>query len=287
VTDMSRRVPTFLLHALIDDFSSVPPSSAEGSAKPAPRSDPAAWIGSPAVGRRVVGAEHCRPGADRFPAEGAKGPVLVHGPAAEALAGWRSASAQWPRIGVDVAQDRDRHCVESVHRSLALLSGLPRKVPVIIELAVEPGWRDALDLILARGRSVRFSVCGVDAPDSNAMIEPIRAAVSERCAFSWSTGPWQPVTDLSEGPLPGILNVLLATAAALRGAGADEIGAELARTDQVDVVDSVRALDPATAQRIRAVLDGFAVRRVGRVVDALCGLDLLPKAGQDRADTAA
>ena len=274
----------FLLHALIDDFSSIPRSGAGGAAKRVIPPGAAGWVVSPAVGRRVIEAGCCANGVDGSLFGGTEASVLIHGSAARALTAWRSAAALWPSVGIDVDQDRDRHCVESAHRGLALLTELPRNVPVTFGLAIAPGWRDALDLILARGRSVRFSVCGVDAPDAPAMVDAVRAAVAERCAFSWSPGPWQVVTDPWEGPLPGILNVLLATAAALGGADAGEVGAELARTDRVDVVDSVCELDEATARRIRALLGGFAVREVGPVVDALCDLELLPKARQDQAE---
>lgn len=204
--------------------------------------------------------------------------MLIHGSAAKALAGYRAAAAVWPAVGIDVAHERDRHCVESVHRSLAQLTDLQRTVPVTVGLALESGWRDALSLIVARGRSVRFNVCGVDAPDAPVLIDVIRTAVGERCSFSWARGDWRAVTDPWTTELPGILNVLLATAAAVHGETSAEIGELLARTDQVDVVDAVRDLDDETARRVRALLDGFAVPRVAPVVDALSDLDLLPKA---------
>lgn len=196
------------------------------------------------------------------------------------LAAYHAASTLWPAVGIDVAHEPDRHCVESVHRALAHLTALPRTVPVTVGLALEPGWRDALSLILARGRAVRFAVRGVDAPDAPVLVDAIRTAVGERCSFSWDCGTWQPVTDPRTTQLPGILNVLLATAAALRGDSGAGIGAQLVRTDQVDVVDAVCELDDETAWRIRGLLDGFAVPRVAPVVDALSDLDLLPKQPQ-------
>ena len=236
---------------------------------------------SPAIGRRVIHAECCINAAGGPRAREADVPLLIHGPAARALAAWHSAGTLRTAVGLDIAQDRERHSVESAHRSLALLADLPRTVPVTVGLALDAGWPHALDLILARGRSVRFAVCGMDAPDSPAIVDAIRAATTLRCTFAWSCGLWQAVTDPWAGPLPGILNVLLATAAALDGAGAAEIGGELGRTDQVDVVDAVRELDEATARRIRALLGGFAVWNVAAVVDALSGLELLPKAHQE------
>jgi hypothetical protein len=266
-----------LLNALLDDFSMIRRPGAGGGAGRAAGVPRAGEPVSPAVGRRVVEAEGW-PDAAAASAGGISDlPVMIHGEAARALAGYRTAAAARPAVGIDIAHERDRHCGESVHRSLAHLTQLPRTVPVTVGLALEPGWRDALSMIIARGRSVRFAVCGVDAPDAPVLVEAIRAAVAERCSFSWSCGLWQAVTDPWDAELPGILNVLLATAAALRGGGGAEIGAQLARTDRVEIVDDICELDDDAVRRIRALLDGFAVPRVAPVVDSLRDLDLLPK----------
>lgn len=266
-----------LLNALLDDFSMIRRPGAGGGAGRAGGASRAAEPASPAVGRRVVQAEGW-PDVAAAPASAvADLPVLIHGAAARALAGYRAAAAALPAVGIDIAHERDRHCGESVHRSLAHLTQLPRTVPVTVGLALEPGWRDALSMIIARGRSVRFAVCGVDAPSAPVLVEAIRAAVAERCSFSWSCGLWQAVTDPWDAELPGILNVLLATAAALRGGGGAEVGAQLARTDRVEIVDDICELDDDAVRRIRALLDGFAVPRVAPVVDSLRDLDLLPK----------
>ena len=281
---MSPGVSLFLLHALIDDYSSVPAAGGAGWAVRRTRPTAAGTALSPVVGRRVVEAESCLNGADEELLRDCAAPILIHGTAAAALTAWHTAAARRSAIGIDVAHERHRRCVESVHRTLALLTGLPRTVPVTVGLVLGPGWRDALDLVLARGRSVRFSVCGVDAPDAPALVDAIRTAAAARCGFSWSCEHWQAVTDPSAGPLPGILNVLLATAAALRGADQAAVGEELARTDTVDVVDAVSELDDALAREVRTLLSGFAVREAGRVSDALIDLDLLPKARQERWD---
>ncbi|HEU5425536.1 MAG TPA: hypothetical protein VFU74_01610 [Actinocrinis sp.] len=281
---MSQAVPMFLLNALLDDFSMIRRPGAGGGVGRAGGASRTAEPLSPAVGRQAV---HARDWPDAFtdPADAVPNlPVLIHGPAARALAGYRTAAAVWPAVGIDIAQELDRHCGESVHRSLAHLTQLPRSVPVTVGLPLEPGWRDGLSMISARGRSVRFAVCGVDAPDAAVLVEAIRAAVAERCRFSWSCGLWSAVTDPWDAELPGILNVLLATGAALRGDGGAQIGAQLARTDRVEIVDDVSELDDATARQIRALLDGFAVPRIAPVVDSLRDLDLLPKAAQEPWD---
>jgi hypothetical protein len=281
---MSPGVSLFLLHALIDDFSAVPRSGGPGAASRRVWPVTSAPVLSPAIGRRVIGAESCADGAADAVLRDSADAVLIRGSAAAAFTAWRGLAARRPAVGIDVAPERDRRCVESVHRSLAVLTELPRSVPVAVGLALGPGWRDALDLILARGRSVRFSVCGVDAPDARVLVDAIRTATAARCGFSWSCERWQAVTDPSTDPLPGILNVLLATAAALRGADQAAVAEELARTDTVDVVDAVTELDEGTAREVRALLGGFAVREVGRVVDSLSDLDLVPKAARERRE---
>jgi hypothetical protein len=276
---MSPAVPTFLLNALLDDFSLVRRPGGKGGGARVANAAIRAEVPS-AVGRQAVDAQRWESAPIAALTGQQELPVLIHGPASKALAGYRAASAVWPAIGIDIAHERDRHCVESVHRSLAHLTDLPRTVSVTIGLALESSWRDALSLIVARGRSVRFGVCGIDSPDAPALVDAIRTAVGERCSFSWARGDWRAVTDPWGTELPGILNVLLATAAALQGEGSAGIGAQLARTDQVDVVDAVCDLDDETARRIRSLLDGFAVPRVAPVVDSLSDLDLLPKERQ-------
>lgn len=281
VTDMSRAVSAILLNALLDDFSMVRrPGTGVATGRVGGMSRPAEPV-SPAIGRLVIEPGNWEDMTQWPSPRGADLPVLIHGPAARVLSGYPAAAAAFPAVGIDIAHERDRHCVESVHRTLAHSSELPRTVPVTVGLSLESGWRDALGMIVARGRSVRFAVCGVDAPDAPVLVEAIRAVVAEGCGFSWSCGPWRAVTEPWDAQLPGILNTLLAVAAALRGGGGAEIGAQLARTDPVEIVDDVAGLELRTAERIRALLGGFAVPRPAPVVDSLCDLDLLPKPRQD------
>ncbi|MBS2964554.1 hypothetical protein KGA66_15975 [Actinocrinis puniceicyclus] len=278
---MSRAVPKVLLQALLDDFSTIRRPGPQIATR---RRGAALTVAEPAsetVGRRVLQAESWDDAGRPEITQPENVPVLIHGPAARALGGYRSAAAAQAvagaGIGIDIAQERDRHCVESAHRTLAHLADVPRSVSVTVGLGLEPGWRQALSMINARGRSVRFAVCGVDAPDTPVLVEAIRAATAERCPFSWSCGDWKAVTDPWDDQLPGILNVLLATAAAVRGTGGAQIGAQLARTDRVELIDDVRDLDEQIAGQVRSLVHGFAVPRVAPVVDALCGLGLLPK----------
>lgn len=240
-------------------------------------------------------------------------PLLIHGAAPAALAAWKSAAlgdpartdqpaggqvaavpAHRPRIyGIDIARGLGRRGAEAAHSSLGMLTDLPRAVPVTVSLCLGEGWRDTMALIRARGRGVRFHVYSADSPGRRVLADAVRAAVAEGCAFSWACAAWQPVTEPAEGStgsdalggeagaastrLPGILNILLATARALQGADSTAVAEELDRTDPVDVVDAVRELGLAEARRIRRLLHGFAVYRTAPTVDALTDLGLLPK----------
>ena len=257
------------------------------------------------------------PGPAPSEAAGPAVPLLIHGAAPAALAAWKSAArgdqnradpfradqpsggaaagatAYRPRIyGIDIARGLGRRGAEAAHSSLGMLTDLPRTVPVTVSLCLGEGWRDTMALIRARGRGVRFHVYSADSPGRRVLADAVRAAVAEGCAFSWACAAWQPITEPAQGPeslgvdpagpasarLPGILNILLATAQALRGADSTAVAEELDRTDPVDVVDAVRELGPAEARRIRRLLHGFAVYRTAPIVDALTDLGLLPKA---------
>lgn len=238
-------------------------------------------------------------------------PLLIHGAAPAALAAWKSAAlgdpsrtdqspgapavgapAYRPRIyGIDIARGLGRRGAEAAHSSLGMLTDLPRTVPVTVSLCLGEGWRDTMALIRARGRGVRFHVYSADSPGRRVLADAIRAAVAEGCAFSWACATWQPVTEPAQGHgaiggdgsgdasdrLPGILNILLATARALQGADSTAVAEELDRADPVDVVDAVRELGTFEARRIRRLLHGFAVYRTPPIVDALTDLGLVPK----------
>jgi hypothetical protein len=300
---MSPASNSVLLGAILEDFSQV--------ARPHVTISSRSHVPSPAVSCRAVEADAFRDRDRALPASatpdpvgGPPTPLLIHGAAPAALAAWKSAAAADKARGAPPEADRSRHGIygidiargpgrrgaEAAHSSLGMLTDLPRTVPVTVGLSLGQGWRDTMALIRARGRGVRFQIYSGDAPQRRTLADAIRAAVAEGCAFSWSCAHWQPVTEppldtapaeggrgADAGPLPGILNILLATARAIQGADSTAVATELARTDTVDVVDAVRALSPHTARRIRRLLRGFAVYRTAPAVDALTDLGLLPK----------
>lgn len=313
---MSPASTSVLLDAILEDFSQVarpharfsrlrPPVPAvvacqavdaealrdRGRSAPAPAPSEAA---GPAVPLLIHGAAPAALAAWKSAALG--DPARADQPAGGPVA---AVPAHRPRIyGIDIARGLGRRGAEAAHSSLGMLTDLPRTVPVTVSLCLGEGWRDTMALIRARGRGVRFHVYSADSPGRRVLADAIRAAVAEGCAFSWACAGWQPVTEPAQGSaqcstqgsdafggdtgpgstrLPGILNILLATAQALHGADSTAVAEELDRTDPVDVVDAVRELGPAEARRIRRLLHGFAVYRTAPTVDALTDLGLLPK----------
>jgi hypothetical protein len=295
---MSPASTSLLLGALLEDFSQVSRPNSRISSRPR--------ASSPAVACRAVEAETYRD-LDRAAPVSAEPdtvsdpatPVLIHGAAPASLAAWKSAMAadkasngqvdadRSPRAhiyGIDIVRGLGRRGAEAAHSSLGMLAELPRTVPVTVGLTLGEGWRDTMAMIRARGRGVRFHVYA-DSPGQRTMADAIRAATGEGCAFSWSCAHWRPVTEPAQdtdpiaetGALPGILNILLATAQAVRGADSGAVAAELGRTDTVDVVDAIQELSPLIARRVRRLLRGFAVYRTAPAVDALTDLGLLPK----------
>jgi hypothetical protein len=74
----------------------------------------------------------------------------------------------------------------------------------------------------------------------------------------------------------GVLNVLLATSAALDGAGADEVTALLGVRDAVALADLVTAWPDATAARVRAAFTAYGCCTVTDPLGELADLGLLP-----------
>jgi hypothetical protein len=75
----------------------------------------------------------------------------------------------------------------------------------------------------------------------------------------------------------GILNVLLATAAALDGAGHDEVAGLLAVRDAQALAALVGAWTPETATRVRAAFTAYGCCTVTDPIDELTALNLLTK----------
>ena len=75
----------------------------------------------------------------------------------------------------------------------------------------------------------------------------------------------------------GVLNVLVATSAALAGAGQDEVAALLAVHDAVALADLVAAWPDATAARVREGFTAYGCCTVTDPVGELADLGLLTR----------
>jgi hypothetical protein len=230
----------------------------------------------PAVGRLAVDAYSAKAWRDGVarPMAGTEIPLLIHGTAPVALAAWRTLRDHGIVAGIDVPRGLDQRQAASGHWNLGVLAEVPRTACVSVGLSLQPGWRDAMRLICARGRAVRFHVGSV-APGPRSVAAAIHGAVAERCRFAWSSAAWPAVSGAGGSALPGVLNVVSATALALRGADTGAVIRELTNTQLAAVLAAVGALDPDTAREVRTLLIGFAVPRPAAAVDALVELGAL------------
>lgn len=281
---MSPTVLAPLLSGLLEDFSSI---AAPRKVIRRPREGAQPPAQSPAVGRRAVDAYRAQVWiqARADPSSFADVPVLIHGTAQNALAAWKGVRELGAPAGIDVPRGFDQRQAAAGHWNLGLLAEVPRTVPITVGLSLQPGWRDALRLIAARGRAVRFHVSALDGPGSHPMAQAIRAAVTEDCPFAFSAAPWPAVSGAHAASLPGVLNVLAATVAAVRGAGGGAIVRELACPQPAEVLELLAGVDRPTAEKVRALLTGVAVPQPAYTLGALVALGAL--AGAEPQDAQA
>jgi hypothetical protein len=275
---MSPTVSALLLIGLLEDFSAISPPR-RAIRPPWDGAEAAARVGdSPAVGSRAIDARGAQAWMRARPLNPSDPDirVIIHGAAPTALAAWKTVRDLDPAAGIDVPRGFDQRQAAAGHWNLGILADVPRTTPVTVGLGLQPGWRDALRLIAARGRAVRFHVGTVEGPGSRPMADAIHAAVAEGCPFAWSCAPWPALSGGGDGALPGILNVLSATALALRGADTGTIAKELRNTQAPDILGAVEGLDSVAAREVRNLLSGFAVPRPESAVAALIGLGALP-----------
>lgn len=118
-------------------------------------------------------------------------------------------------------------------------------------------------------------------PDETELAEVLRS-VATQVPFKLTGGLHHAVRGTYEvGGVPeenhGILNILLATAAALDGAGHDEVAWLLAVRDAQALAALVGAWTPETAKRVRAAFTAYGCCTVTDPIDELTVLNLLTK----------
>lgn len=265
-----------LFDGLYDDAAIFPPGNAAlADAVPAHR----AWLRSPYA--RLVGVFVCA--ADRLDelvALGADFPVSVTVPD-----GPGGLVAVLARDDVDLASvevpwsaDGWGHLADAVRRTQAFV-----EVPL---RDLDPGLAER---IASSRMLLKLRTGGGDAsmfPDAGALGRGITTAVAAGLPFKLTAGLHNllrhrdPVTGFEHH---GFGNVLAATAAALSGAGADEVAQVLDATDAGTVAGLLRGLSATDVAAVRQQFLSFGTCSIQEPLDDLAALGLLPAGAQKSA----
>jgi hypothetical protein len=173
----------------------------------------------------------------------------------------------------------------AARESLHTLHRLPPDTRAYIELPRVHGWRDALSLIAARGGGAKLRTGGLVAdafPTEREVADFIRACVEEDVAFKFTAGLHKALRHRDEHTgfeHHGFLNILVATALAVRGARVPHLVRALGERDPAELVDQCLAVDDATAALIRRHFVSYGSCSFTEPVDDLTGLGLLEKKG--------
>jgi len=186
---------------------------------------------------------------------------------------------------VEIALPAGEDPAPAARATLRALTRLPAGTEAYVELPRVHGWRDALSLVVARGRGVKLRAGGLTVeafPSEREVADFLRACVAEDAAFKCTAGLHHGVRHRDERTgfeHHGFLNLLVAVCEAVGGARVDDVAAVLAERDPMTVVDWLEAIDLATARQARELFRGFGSCSFTEPVDDLTGLGLLPKTG--------
>ncbi|RZU53901.1 hypothetical protein EV385_5835 [Krasilnikovia cinnamomea] len=175
----------------------------------------------------------------------------------------------------------------SAERLADLAAIVDRQVPSAVHTYVELPRSDvtAAGVATLAGAGLRLKVRtgGLVAsafPDERQLAGVLVAAVRGGVAFKLTAGLHDPVRhrDPATGfEHHGYLNVLLATARALNGEGADGVAAALADADGTRVAAAVAGIDDTLAERVRHHFVSFGTCSITEPVDGLLRHGLLPE----------
>lgn len=151
-------------------------------------------------------------------------------------------------------------------------------VPVFVEVPRDERRDEVIATCARTGHQAKFRTGGVTAslyPDEAELAAGVRAVVRAGVPFKATAGLHHALrnTDPATGfEQHGFLNVLLATAAAVRGAGEDEVVSLLAERDGARVAELVSEVDPD----VRGVFRSFGTCSIDEPVAELVDLGLVP-----------
>ena len=288
-------VATALFGSLVDDAALFPPGNEPmASAVPAHRAHRESWYGP------VVGPFLC---SDRWLAQldaqlapdddpVAVGLVVTGGAGAvEPVVTRAERAAQLRLTGVEVALRSDDDLVANTRRvATVFAASLADDVVGSVEMprlddptAPTSGWLRALDVLAEAGHRLKYRTGGLEPsafPPELELATVLNAALDRQLPIKCTAGLHRAVrhTALDTGfEQHGFVNLLLATAAALDGAGSGDLAAILADRDRDAIGDHVRALGAEEAASIRRWFTSFGSCSVLEPVDDLVELGLVSK----------
>ncbi|MFE0020237.1 hypothetical protein [Amycolatopsis sp. NPDC059021] len=163
------------------------------------------------------------------------------------------------------------------------------EVPVFVEIPRDERRAEFIAACAETGRQAKFRTGGVRAdlyPDEAELAAAIRAVVDAGVPFKATAGLHHAIrnTDPETGfEQHGFLNLLLATAAAMSGAGDAELVAVLAERDSEKVAAGVSTVDGSVRERFRS----FGTCSVIEPVTELAALGLVPaELAEEEGETA-
>jgi len=276
-------VPEFA-RALLDDAAMFPPGLAPlAEAVPAHRRhESAPYAGL--VGPLVAAADALDELAGLLPAgDGPRLPLTVTvpgGPAAAAAALARAAALPVDLRAVEVAVPDGM----GADRLLAELdrAGFGEGVHVYVEVPRDERRPGIIAALAATRYRAKFRTGGVRAelyPGEAELARAVKAAVDAGVPFKATAGLHHAVrnTDPRTGfEQHGFLNLLLATDAALRGAGEDELARVLAERDGAAIAARVAGLGDERARAVREAFVSFGTCSIAEPLTDLVRLGLLP-----------
>lgn len=147
-----------------------------------------------------------------------------------------------------------------------VLEALTFAVPAVVEVPPVPGWEGAFDVLAADGAE-RVGVRVDSAPDD--LAAQLLAAAQRRLPVTLTGDP-------RSATAPGVLALLAATAAAIGGAGADDIVRLLSTPDTNALLNVALAVPPT---RLRGTLTSLTCVDVRATISGLVDLGVLLEAG--------
>ena len=281
--------------SLVDDAAVFPPGNAPlTAAVDAHRVHMHSWYAD-MVGSFVVSEQHLPALGEHLaaaPSDRALATTVVVTGGAGAIApalGWADRSGQVDLRSIEVAARDDEGTPGGLAHNVSRLTTALRAatdVPAHVELprlrgdAPSADWLRALDLLAATGMALKLRTGGLDAsahPPEADLVACLDEALDRELTVKCTAGLHHAVRRTSpEGwEQHGFLNVLVAVARLLDGAGRDDAAAVLGERDPDPLVDEVRAWPSDRPPPARRWLTSFGSCSVTEPLQELVGLRLL------------